>query len=90
MPETMTNRKVLAEALDEKVLAVLRSRDAAFGPTEIGLKLGYDYQQASSAMMAPIRRLIAAGRAKLVKKGHYTATMDEAEEKAKGGPHARR
>jgi hypothetical protein len=46
---------------DLKILEVIKNRVGAIGPTEIGIKLGQCYTQASSYCNSSLKKLLAAG-----------------------------
>lgn len=47
---------------DLKILEVIKNNMGAIGPTEIGLKLGICYTQASSHCMSSLKKLLATGK----------------------------
>jgi predicted transcriptional regulator len=52
--------KVLTDK-DKSILAIISAHCGAIGPTEIGVKLGKDYNSASSYCSASLKRLMNAG-----------------------------
>ena len=74
----MTDAQIMGQAMDDRVLAYLKARPGHdIGPTEIGTYLKFDYGSASSRVMAPLKRLIAAGKVESKRKGKYR-TVPEA------------
>ena len=68
---------LIRAGLDARVATALMDLNGGvIGPTALGLGLGLPYVSASSKMMAPLRRLIKAGKAEMVKPGKYRWRYD--------------
>lgn len=67
---------LMYEAVAAKLRELYDTHRRPIGPTEIGLALGFDYQQASSRTSPILKRLVAEGSAKRTPNGKYMPVMD--------------
>ncbi|MCL6446060.1 MAG: hypothetical protein K6T83_21890 [Alicyclobacillus sp.] len=67
---------LMYEAVAAKLRELYDTHRRPIGPTEIGLALGFDYQQASSRTSPILKRLVAEGSAKRTPNGKYVPVQE--------------
>ncbi|ACV60036.1 hypothetical protein [Alicyclobacillus acidocaldarius] len=67
---------MMYEAVAAKLREFYEAHQRPIGPTEIGLALGFSYQQASARTSPMLKRLVAEGTAKRTPNGMYLPVLD--------------
>lgn len=62
--------------MKDKIYELLKKTNRWMSPTEIGLQLGYDYDQASSRVNRYIKELLADGLIERIPPGKYKVSDD--------------